>query len=85
MSEQHIQLKHPGQQIIKYSIQMGDETLLATMSLYYPDMMGLKGRHLWWVHQKSRGDPEDPRDEDYLQHTQSRQEQVQFYPSVGAL
>lgn len=69
-------MRHPGKSILKYSIHMGDEVILATMSIFYPDMFGLQGSGLWHVYRKENSDPGDQHDEEYLQQTQSRQEQV---------
>ena len=78
---QTIQVKHPGGMITKYSVNFGDETILAAMSLFYPDMFGLRGDNLWHTCPKSQSDPEDPHDDDYLAQTQSRQEQVSYHGS----
>ena len=74
--EQHLQLRHPGQNVVKYTMHMGDEPILAAMAVFYPDILGLQGAHLCRTHHKSPGDSQDPHDETYLFQTQSRQEQV---------
>ena len=78
VQEEHIQIKHPGQNIIKYTVHMGDERILAPLSVFYPDMLGLEGRHLCKVQERYKSDPGDPQDEDYLIQTMSRHEQVGF-------
>ena len=41
--EESIQIKRPGEFIVKYFIQIGDELVLAPLCLFYPEMMALQG------------------------------------------
>lgn len=66
-----ILVKRPQMPIINYSLKLGDEAILAPMSLFVPDMYGLKGSHLAHIQSRYIGDPEDPHDQFYLKHTQS--------------
>ena len=72
----HIQVKRPSHNITRYSMYIGDERILAPMSVFYPDILGLDGPNLCHVQEKYRSDPNDPHDEDYLVQTMSRHEQV---------
>ncbi|XP_013416837.1 actin-related protein 8 [Lingula anatina] len=72
----HFQIKHPGHPIVNYSMQVGDETILAAMSPFFPDLLGLKGAHLVRLQPKGESDPADIFDDDYLAQTQSKQEQA---------
>ncbi|KAK3085468.1 hypothetical protein FSP39_003869 [Pinctada imbricata] len=67
--DQSILIKRPQQNIIKYSIKLGDETILAPMGLFFPDLLTLHGANLAHVQHRSEGDPQDPHDEFYLQST----------------
>ncbi|WAR25144.1 ARP8-like protein, partial [Mya arenaria] len=72
--EESIQLKRPGENITKYLIQIGDELVLAPLSLYFPDMYGLQGENLTHIQKHNEGDPADPHDDFYLKQVQTRQE-----------
>ena len=76
IEEQHIQVKHLEENIVKYSVQMADERIIAPMSVFYPDMFGLEGSKVCRVYKKCPSDPSDPHDEEYLSQTQSKQEQA---------
>ncbi|XP_041378504.1 actin-related protein 8-like isoform X2 [Gigantopelta aegis] len=68
--DQFVQIKRPQTNIIKYNIKLGDELLLSTLSLLFPEMYGLHGAHLVHVQSRFAGDPDDPHDESYLRQTQ---------------
>ena len=74
--EELIQVKLPAEMIVRYRLQMGDERILAPIAVFVPDMMGMLGSSLWRPHRKYVSDPSDYQDEDYLQQTQSKHEQV---------
>lgn len=69
VKDRSILIRKPEQNIVKYALKFGDETILAPMSLFFPDMMGLQGSHLIHVQSRSDGDPEDPHDEFFLRQT----------------
>ena len=46
LHEHVLQLKRPGEKIVKFAVHLGDEVVQTTMCLFYPDMFGLKGKHL---------------------------------------
>lgn len=71
-----MQVKLPQQNIIKYSLRLGDEMILAPLSLFRPDALGLQGSHLIRLQTRSEGDPDDPHDEDYLRRTQRQSQQA---------
>lgn len=68
IKEHSILIKRPEQHIVKYPIRLGDEGILAPMSLFFPDLLTLHG-DLAHVQKRSEGDPEDPHDEFYLKMT----------------
>lgn len=74
--ECHIQIKHPSSNIRKFTMQMGDERILAPMSIFHPDIYGLQGKNLSKIPEKYQSDPTDPKDEDYIAQTMSKHEQV---------
>lgn len=48
---------------------MGDECLIAPLSLFQPELFRITGIHNVHVQKRSSGDPEDPYDENYLRET----------------
>ena len=55
---------------------MGDELVLAPLSLFFPDMFGMVGPGLTRVQQRNDGDPADPHDDFYLKQVQRTQDPV---------
>ena len=57
---------------------MGDERILAALSVFCPDMFGLSksDKTLCHVSEEYRSDPTDPFDEQYIVQTRSKHEQV---------
>lgn len=75
--EHSIQIKKPQSLIIKYScVKLGDECILAPLSLFFIDMLSLQGSHLCHTQQRFEGDSDDPHDDFYLLQTQSQQQQA---------
>ena len=76
--EAHLQLKRPGCRIHKFTIQMGDERVLAPLALFCPDMFGLSksGPALCHAPEPYSPDFSDPFDEEYIIQTRSKHEQV---------
>ncbi|XP_033746554.1 actin-related protein 8-like [Pecten maximus] len=73
VKDRSILIRKPEQNIIKYAMKFGDETILAPMSVFFPDMLGLQGSNLIHVQSRSDGDPQDPHDEFFLRQTTSRE------------
>lgn len=48
---------------------MGDECLIAPLSLFQPELFRVTGTHTVHVQKRSTGDPEDLFDENYLRET----------------
>lgn len=48
---------------------MGDECLVAPLSLFQPELFKVTGIHNVHVQKRSAGDAEDPHDENYLRET----------------
>ncbi|XP_012261111.1 actin-related protein 8 [Athalia rosae] len=56
----------------KYTLQVGDECLVAPLSLFQPELFKVTGTHNVHTQKRSMGDPEDPHDENYLRETSRR-------------
>jgi actin-related protein 8 len=50
-------------------VQVGDECIVAPLSLFQPELFGVTGPKLVHIQQRASGDPEDPHDENYLRET----------------
>lgn len=48
---------------------MADECLIAPLSLFQPELLGVTGPKLIITQKRSTGDPQDPHDADYLRET----------------
>lgn len=57
-------------------MKLGDECVLAPLSLFFIDMLALQGSQLCHTQQRYEGDSDDPHDDFYLLQTQSQQQQV---------
>jgi actin-related protein 8 len=55
--------------ILLVFIQVGDECIVAPLSLFQPELFGVTGSKLVHIQQRASGDPEDPHDENYLRET----------------
>ncbi|XP_043475529.1 actin-related protein 8-like isoform X1 [Leptopilina heterotoma] len=65
-------VKKPRQQTDTYTLQVGDECLVAPLSLFQPELFKVTGIHNVHVQKRSVGDSEDPHDENYLRETSRR-------------
>lgn len=59
-------------QLETYTLQVGDECLIAPLSLFQPELFRITGTHNVHGQKRSTGDPEDPYDENYLRETSRR-------------
>ena len=50
-------------------LQVGDECLIAPLSLFQPELFRVTGAHSVHIQKRSMGDSEDPHDENYLRET----------------
>lgn len=75
----HMQLRHPEKPVVKYTMYAGDERLLAPLGAFHPEMFGLGSGNLCHKVPKYVSDPSDPLDDDYLEQTMSKHEQVLFF------
>ncbi|KAL8621355.1 hypothetical protein ACOMHN_053376 [Nucella lapillus] len=64
-----IQIRLPQQNLIKYGLRLGDEMILASLSIFRPEALGLQGSNLTRTQPRGESDPEDPFDHDYLRRT----------------
>ncbi|CAH2004535.1 unnamed protein product [Acanthoscelides obtectus] len=64
--EKSFMLKQPGKVPMQYTIQVGDECIIAPLSLFNPELFGITGPKQLHTQKISTGDPEDPHDELYL-------------------
>jgi hypothetical protein len=82
VEEQFFQLRLPDQNVIKYSMHIGDERILAPLAAFVPALAALHSgtgsASLVHVPAPYRSDPADPRDADYIKQTMSKHEQVRW-------
>uniref|UniRef100_A0A6P7FJ58 Actin-related protein 8 n=1 Tax=Diabrotica virgifera virgifera TaxID=50390 RepID=A0A6P7FJ58_DIAVI len=64
--EKSFVLRQPGMPVYQYTIQVGDECIVAPLSLFSPELFAITGPKLIHTQKISTGDPEDPHDEIYL-------------------
>lgn len=67
--EKSFVVNHPKKPIIQYTLQVGDECIVAPLSLFNPELLQVTGSKLVHTQKRSVGDPEDPHDENYLRET----------------
>jgi actin-related protein 8 len=60
-------------------IQVGDECIVAPLSLFQPELFGVTGQKLVHIQQRATGDPEDPHDENYLRETSVSCGPIRFF------
>ncbi|XP_011305453.1 actin-related protein 8, partial [Fopius arisanus] len=65
-------VKKPKISTEKYIMQVGDECLVAPLSLFQPELFKVTGIHNVHIQKRYLGDPEDPHDENYLRETSRR-------------
>ncbi|KAK0076012.1 hypothetical protein PV325_006017 [Microctonus aethiopoides] len=65
-------VKKPNALTEKYTLQVGDECLVAPLSLFQPELFKVTGVHNVHIQKRYIGDPEDPHDENYLRETSRR-------------
>ncbi|XP_060528431.1 actin-related protein 8 [Cylas formicarius] len=70
--EKSFVLKQPGKPISHYTIQVGDECIIAPLSMFNPELFGITGPKQIHTQKISTGDPEDPHDEIYLRDIRKR-------------
>lgn len=58
--------KQPDKPIMQYTIQVGDECIVAPLSLFSPELFGMTGSKAVHTQKRNNGDPEDIYDENYL-------------------
>ena len=58
--------------ILQYTIQVGDECIVAPLSLFSPELLGVTGPKAVQTQKRSTGDPEDPHDDNYLREIRVR-------------
>lgn len=51
---------------ISYTIQMGNEPIMAAQSLFYADLLKIIGSKMMHTQMLNMGDPDDPFDENYI-------------------
>ncbi|XP_022914944.1 actin-related protein 8 [Onthophagus taurus] len=59
-------VRQPNMNLLQYTIQVGDECIVAPLSLFSPELFGITGPKCVHTQKRSTGDPEDPHDENYL-------------------
>lgn len=66
----------PNQPTFMYKMNLGEETMMAPMGLFYPEIFGITRKGTIFTQQRNQGDPEDIHDEIFLLQTQTQQQQV---------
>lgn len=79
--EKSFVLKQPGKPIYQYTIQVGDECIIAPLSLFSPELFGITGPKIIHTQKISTGDPEDPHDENYLREIRRKGMKESLEPS----
>ncbi|XP_018330352.1 actin-related protein 8 isoform X2 [Agrilus planipennis] len=65
-------LKQPERPVLQYTIQVGDECIVAPLSLFTPELFEITGPKQVYTQKPSLGDPEDPHDENYLRESRKK-------------
>ncbi|XP_063988128.1 actin-related protein 8 [Diachasmimorpha longicaudata] len=65
-------VKRPKTPSERHILQVGDECLVAPLSLFQPELFKVTGVHNVHVQKRYLGDPQDPHDENYLRETSRR-------------
>lgn len=78
-------LKQPQKPVLQYTIQVGDECIVAPLSLFSPELFGITGSKTVCTQKRSTGDPEDPHDENYLRETRRKGMKENLEPSADFL
>ncbi|XP_071817516.1 actin-related protein 8-like [Apostichopus japonicus] len=66
----------PNQPTFMYKMNLGEETMIAPMGLFYPEIFGIHGEEVTFTQQRNQGDPEDIHDEIFLLQTQAQPQQT---------
>lgn len=66
----------PNQPTFMYKMNLGEETMIAPMGLFYPEIFGISSKGTIFTQQRNQGDPEDIHDEIFLLQTQTQQQQT---------
>ncbi|KAK4885379.1 hypothetical protein RN001_001650 [Aquatica leii] len=78
-------LKQPQKTVLQYTIQVGDECIVAPLSLFSPELFSITGSKVVHTQKRSLGDPEDPHDENYLRETRRKGMKENLEPSSDIL
>lgn len=80
--EKTFTIRHPLKPVVTFTIQIGDECIVAPLSLFSPELFGLTGSKAVQVQSKYNGDAEDPFDEYYLAETRKKGLKDNLEPSM---
>ncbi|XP_047117171.1 actin-related protein 8 isoform X1 [Schistocerca piceifrons] len=81
--EKSFVLKQPNRPTRKYTLQVGDECIVAPLSLFQPELLAVTGPKQVHIQKRSTGDPEDPHDDNYLRETSRRGAKEALEPLSG--
>lgn len=62
-------VKKPKSAVLQYTIQLGDEAIVAPLSLFTPELFAATNSRGITTQERNMGDSEDPHDEHYLRET----------------
>ncbi|KAK6629099.1 hypothetical protein RUM43_002916 [Polyplax serrata] len=75
--EKRFVVRQPNQPTLQYTIQVGDEAIVAPLSLFTPELFALTNSKQIHTQERNVGDPEDPHDEHYLRETSRKKENLE--------
>ncbi|BES93070.1 actin-related protein 8 [Nesidiocoris tenuis] len=83
--EKSFVVRQPLKPVLKYTIQIGDECMIAPLGLFYPELFCLTVTRTVLTQKRDTGDPSDPHDADYLRETGRKvtREQELVADSIG--
>lgn len=83
--EKTFMVRQPHIPILQFTIQVGDECIVAPLSLFSPELFGITGAKAVHTQKRSTGDPEDPHDENYLREIRRKGIKENLEPSSDLL
>ncbi|KAL0280350.1 UNVERIFIED_CONTAM: hypothetical protein PYX00_001668 [Menopon gallinae] len=75
--EKKFTVMEPNEPVIQYTIQVGDEAVVAPLSMFTPELFSVTNSRGIHTQERNMGDPEDPHDEHYLRETSRKKENLE--------
>ncbi|VVC30041.1 Hypothetical protein CINCED_3A008205 [Cinara cedri] len=67
-----VTIMRPGQKHLQYTIQVGDEAMIAVLGMFNPTLLGITDNNHYVIQERLKSLPEDPYDEEFLRETSRR-------------